>query len=402
MSKSTAEIPYGLYWSTPFAKWQGSLSHLHSVEFAAWTASRELSARGIDPAIFDFGVLGITVPQKHSFYGLPWLSGLVGASHFGGPTVMQACATGVRSILTAAQEINLGLATAALAVCCDKTSNGPHIYYPSPSGSGGYGESENWTLDNFNCDPLGKHPMLRTAENVAAKYGFTTEQQHEVTLLRQEQYQEAKADNYAFMKRYITLPFEVPDARYRKTVTQLNGDEGINQSTKEGLAGLRPLIENGTITFGGQTHPADGNAAIIIANSEQARELSSKPEIAIRLEGFGMARVELAHMPEASIPAAQKALDNAGINIKELKAIKTHNPFAANDLIFSKKLGIKLDEMNNFGCSLIWGHPQAPMGTRSIIELIEELEILGGGYGLFSGCAAGDTAMAVVIKLESR
>jgi acetyl-CoA acetyltransferase len=55
--------------------------------------------------------------------------------------------------------------------------------------------------------------------------------------------------------------------------------------------------------------------------------------------------------------------------------------------------------MNNFGCSLVWRHPQAPMGTRSVIELIEELTLRGGGYGLFAGCAAGDTAMAVVIEI---
>ncbi|MFA7281194.1 MAG: acetyl-CoA C-acyltransferase, partial [Sterolibacterium sp.] len=61
-----------------------------------------------------------------------------------------------------------------------------------------------------------------------------------------------------------------------------------------------------------------------------------------------------------------------------------------------------LMNMNNYGCSLVWGHPQAPMGTRSIIELIEELVIRGGGFGLFTGCAAGDSAMAVVIEVADR
>ena len=81
------------------------------------------------------------------------------------------------------------------------------------------------------------------------------------------------------------------------------------------------------------------------------------------------------------------------------KAIKTHNPFAVNDLYFAKQMGCDLKNMNNYGCSLVWGHPQAPMGTRSIIELIEELVLKGGGFGLFTGCAAGDTAMAVVLEV---
>jgi hypothetical protein len=99
------EIPYGAYWSTPFARWQGSFANLHSIEFAAHVARLELARRKIDPASFDYGVLGFSVPQKHSFYGLPWLTGLIGAGQAGGPTLMQACATGVRTLLAAAQEI---------------------------------------------------------------------------------------------------------------------------------------------------------------------------------------------------------------------------------------------------------------------------------------------------------
>ena len=66
-----AEIPYGAYWSTPFARWQGSFANLNSVEFAAHVARSELAKRKLDPKAFDYGVLGISVPQKHSFYGLP-------------------------------------------------------------------------------------------------------------------------------------------------------------------------------------------------------------------------------------------------------------------------------------------------------------------------------------------
>ncbi len=105
-------------------------------------------------------------------------------------------------------------------------------------------------------------------------------------------------------------------------------------------------------------------------------------------------------MPEAVIPAADMALRQSGLTIKDIQAVKTHNPFAINDILFSQKTGFPLDRMNNYGCSLIWGHPQAPTGTRSIIELIEELAERGGGNGLFSGCAAGDTAMAVILAVD--
>ncbi len=394
-----AEIPYGAYWSTPFARWQGSFANLHSVEFAAHVAKAELAKRKIDPTMFDYGALGFSVPQKHSFYGLPWLTGLIGAGQAGGPTLMQACATGVRTLLAAAQEIEVGMSSVALAINCDRTSNGPHMFYPNPKGPGGTGDSENWVMDSFNCDPLGPHAMLQTAENVAAKHGIGTAEQHELVLRREEQYRMSQENDSAFLKRFMTLPFDVPTPNFKKSAGSMAGDEGISHSTAEGLAKLKPVMPGGCVTFGGQTHPADGNAALIVTSREKARELSTDKKIAVRLHGFGLARVPVAFMPEATVPAAQRALDQAGKKIAEMKAIKTHNPFAVNDLYFAKQTGCDLNSMNNYGCSLVWGHPQAPMGTRAIIELIEELAMKGGGFGLFTGCAAGDTAMSVVLEV---
>src|SRR5471032_517437 len=394
-----AEIPYGAYWSTPFARWQGSFANLHSVEFAAHVARKELAKRKIDPKYFDYGVLAISVPQKHSFFGLPWLMGMLGAGQASGPTLMQACATGVRTLLSAAQEIEVGMASAALVVNCDRTSNGPHLYYPNPRGPGGTGTAEDWVMDNFGCDPLGGHSMLQTAENVTAKHGISTAEQHQVVLRREQQYRDSLQDGAAFLKRFMTLPFDVPAPNFKKTAGTLDGDEGVSTSTPEGLARLKPVAEGGTVTYGGQTHPADGNAAIVVTTRAKAQELSTNSKIAVRLHGFGMARATLAYMPEATVPAAQRALDQAGRSFGDLAAIKTHNPFAANDIYFARQTGADLMSMNNYGCSLVWGHPQAPMGTRAIIELIEELVQRGSGYGLFTGCAAGDTGMAVVLEV---
>jgi len=397
-----AEIPYGAYWSTPFARWQGAFANLNSLQFAAHTLRGELANRRIPGEAIELGILGITVPQKHSFYGMPWVAGMAGLSHVGGPTVMQACATGVRSLLAAAEEIDSGNGRSVLAINCDRVSNGPHIYYPNPKGPGGTGTSEDWVMENFSHDPLGKHAMIQTAENVAVKHQITTAEQHDVVLQREAQYRDALKDDCKFQKRYMSLPFAVPDASFRKTVATLNSDEGINFSTADGLAKLKPVVQGGSVTFGGQTHPADGNAAIIVAAPDRAAELSQNTKIRIRLYGFGSARAELAFMPEAPIPAARCALQQAGLTIDKIDAIKTHNPFAVNDVLFSRQTGVPLNRMNNYGCSLVWGHPQAPMGTRAIIELIEELVVRGGGYGLFTGCAAGDSAMSVVLQVSDQ
>jgi acetyl-CoA acetyltransferase len=361
-----------------------------------------LEKRSIAIELFDYGVLGTSIPQHHSFYGLPWFTGLIGAGHVTGPTINQACATGTRSLLAAAQEIESGLATTVLAVSCDRTSNGPHLYYPNTRAPGGTGASENWVMDNFSCDPLGGHAMVDTADNVARKHGISTGEQHELVLHRQAQYQDAVADENTFQKRYMSLPFDVPSANYRKVAETIEGDQGVMVSTADRLGKLRPICENGSVTFGGQTYPADGNAAIIVATAGRARELSTDASIVIEILGFGLARTELAFMPEATIPAAAGALEQAGCAISDMDAIKSHNPFAVNDIVFARETGCDVLTMNNYGSPLIWGHPQGPTALRAIIELIEELAVRGGGLGLFQGCAAGDSAMAAVLRVRDR
>ena len=127
--------------------------------------------------------------------------------------------------------------------------------------------------------------------------------------------------------------------------------------------------------------------------------MSTDPNLEIQLVSYGYARVKPMFMPAAPVPAAEMALENAGLNIDDIKTVKTHNPFAVNDITFAKKTGYDLMKMNNYGSSLIYGHPQGPTAGRAIIEMAEELVLLGGGYGLFTGCAAGDTAAALILKV---
>jgi acetyl-CoA acetyltransferase len=192
----------------------------------------------------------------------------------------------------------------------------------------------------------------------------------------------------------------VKDARGRKTLATVETDEGVVPSTAEGLANLRPVLKDGSVTFGSQTFPADGSAGLVLATREKAAELSKDSSIEIQLVATSQGRVKPGFMPAANEPAVRLVLDRAGIGVSDIKAITTHTPFSVNDVFLARKLEIKPDFANRYGCSLIWGHPQGPTGMRSIIELIEELAELGGGYGLFTGCAAGDTAAALVLKVN--
>ena len=258
------------------------------------------------------------------------------------------------------------------------------------------GETEDPVWDNFNKDPWAKNAMIQTAENAAKAAGITREEQDQVTLIRDAQYKDALADDRAFQKRYM-VPVEIP--RGKNKTLLIEADEGVFPTTAEGLAKLKPVLEGGSVTFGSQTFPADGNAGLIVCSEERARELSRDARLPIQFISYGEARVAKGMMPTATVPAARAALERGGISFSDCKVVKTHNPFAVNDIYFCRETGVDVEQLNPFGSPLIYGHPQGPTGTRVIIELIEALAQTGGGYGLFAGCAAGDTAMSVVLKV---
>ena len=105
MAYTKTFIPYGGYWSSPFARWQGSFANLHTLKFAADVTRKALAARNISPKTFSNLYLGLTIPATQSFYGAPWLAGMIGAEGVTGPVFSQACATSARVIGSAAAEI---------------------------------------------------------------------------------------------------------------------------------------------------------------------------------------------------------------------------------------------------------------------------------------------------------
>jgi acetyl-CoA acetyltransferase len=394
---SKAFIPYGGYYSTPFCRWQGTLANENAISLGAETAKRWLARKQWDARMFDYFILGITVGQPKMFYGGPWASALIGAVDTPGLLISQACSTSTTGVFQAAIGVETGLFGNCYALFVDRCSNGPHTVWPNPMGPGGQVISENWVMDHFNLDPWGGTAMIQTAENVAREAGITREQCDAVTLQRYQQYAASLAEDRAFQRRYM-FPVEVQLSR-KKTVS-VEADEGVMETTAEGLARLRPVIPNGVITFGAQTHPADGNCALVVTTEDKARELSADAKVRIQVVSYGYHRTKKAHMAMAVVPAANMALEKAGIRVNDAAVIKTHNPFAANDIYMADEMKIDINSFNNFGSSLIYGHPQSPTAGRLIIEGIEEAVIKGGGYMLFTGCAAGDTAGALVLKIS--
>jgi acetyl-CoA C-acetyltransferase len=389
-------IPVRLGWSSPFARWQGPLAERSSIDLAVDVTSRALADRGLPASEATGIVFGWTVPQPEIFYGASTVAARIGAPHATGAMLSQACATSAACLEAAALRVESGLDELSLVITTDRTSNGPVLTYPAPSAPGGAPRQEHWVLDSFRRDPWGGLAMVGTAERVAAEAGTTREQLDEVALLRHQQYQAALANDRAFQRAWM-VPVTLPSRRGEPVV--VDGDVGVHPTSAEGLAKLAPVDPGGVVTYGTQTHPADGSAGLVVTTTERARELAGGEGIA-RILGTGTARVRKAEMPKAPVPAAKAALDEAGLGFGDLDAVTTHNPFAVNDLWFSDQTGIPLEQMNAYGCSLVYGHPQGPTGARLIVELLQTLRLRGGGVGLFAGCAAGDTGAAVVVRVQ--
>ena len=258
-----AFIPYKGYYCTPFSKWQGSMANENAIVLGGETSKRWLAGKKWDPKMFDYLIMGMTVGQHYQFFSSVWAAAIMGAGEIPGYTISQACTTGTTCIYNASMGVETGLYTTCYVLMADRTSNGPHTVWPNPMGPGGELESENWMMDNINADPNVGLQMIETAENVAKEGGFTKEQCDDLALRRYEQYVMSLENDRAFQKRYM-FPAEVKLSR--KKTMMVEEDEGIMASTKEGLARLRPVIEGGTLTFGSQTHPADGNAAVVVTH----------------------------------------------------------------------------------------------------------------------------------------
>jgi acetyl-CoA acetyltransferase family protein len=386
-------IPLRAAWSSPFLRWQGPAADINSLDLAQQVTARALEERGVGWPVEEL-VLGWTIPQKEAFYGAPTLAARLGFPGVTGPMISQACATSVAAIHAAAASQQASERGARLVVTTDRTSNGPHLVYPRSNGPGGTADSENWVLDAFDRDPMTGDAMLVTAERVASEAGFGKSELDELTVRRYEQYENALAHDRAFQRRWM-VPVTAGAGR---RATEVESDFGVRPATIEALRGLAPVQPDGVVSYGSQTHPADGAAGLVVTTESQAREVGVDGPFA-KILASGFARVAPGTMPKAPVPAARAALDDAGLGIADIDTVKTHNPFAVNDLWFARETGVDPDAMNPYGCSLIYGHPQGPTGARGVVELIHALEERGGGRGLFAGCAAGDTGAALVVEV---
>ncbi len=386
-------IPYGTWGSSYFPAWQTSaLAEVNIGQFAGESMNRILGLRRVSKDELDYLVIGSTIPWHWKFWNAPLVASCLG-KRLPGYHVEQACATGLQAVLQGGAEVQAGSSDVVGVLTFDRTSDSPVGVFPERRAhQRTLPISDVW--DNFGFDPATGNAMIAAAGITARKYRTDRIEVDEAAFHRYEQYFEAKSSG--FLDR-VLVPLDLLNVQGRP-LGRIDSDVGVRRVTMGGLRAMREL--DTCVTSGTQTHASDGMACLLVTSEDKARELSPRPEIDIRFVAKTEVRTHPSLMPEAPAFAVQKLLEKCRLTMDDMVVVKNHNPFAVNDVVFSKVLGYDWRNMNRTGSSLVWGHPQGPTLTRILIEALEETVELGGGHALVFGCAAGDVGIAAAFEVS--
>lgn len=379
---------------TPIGDFLGSLSTVSAVDLAKIAAKEAIKRAGVDVDMIEEVTLGTVC--KEGMKGNPARQVQIGLdipAKASAVTVEQQCASSLRALEVAVQQIMLGKTDVALVCGTESMSNIPHMIMNARKGSK-IGPMK--VVDAMQYDALfdafSNESIMRTAENVAERYHITREQQDEYALLSQQR--AAKAIAEGRFKEEI-VPVEI---KTRKGTTIVDTDEHPRPTTMESLAKLRPALDkNGTVTAGNASGINDGASAAVIMSAKKAEELQLKP--LIRILSTVTVGVEPEVMGIGPIYAIPKAVEQAGLKMEDIDYYEINEAFAAQVIPCLNELNIELDKVNANGSGIALGHPVGMTGLRLMISAYYELKRRGQKYGCGSLCAGGGPAMAVVFEV---
>ncbi|MBI5359613.1 MAG: thiolase family protein [Planctomycetes bacterium] len=311
-------------------------------------------------------------------------------------TINMACPSAMKALQIAAESIMADRNDIVLAGGMDSMSTIPYLL--KDCRWEGFKMGDKVLMDGWsdNIDPLCGYGMGMTAENLAAKYGVSREDQDKFALA--SHLKAAEAVKQGYFKNEI-VPFEIPSEGREPAVT-IDKDEVIRaDTTLEKLAKLRPAFKkDGSVTAGNACAMSDGATAMVVTHKMKAKELNLYPLFSIR--AFSCAAVEpdvMGEGPSVAIPAALKA---AGMKISDIDLFEINEAFAVQALMNVRALEIPQEKLNIFGGAIALGHPTGISGARIVLTLYNALKIRNKEIGCAAICGAGGVAMAAVIKRE--
>ena len=248
-------------------------------------------------------------------------------------------------------------------------------------------------IDGLWCAMGGTHMGL-TAETLSERFGISKDEQNEVAF--QSQAKAAAAVGSGRFKGEI-VPVSIPQRKGDPKI--VDTDECPRETTPEALAGLRAIFkEGGVVTAGNASAIADGASALIVSSRNKATALGAKP--IARLVSYATAACEPEIMGYGETLAAQKALDKAGLTVKDVQLAELNEAFACVAALATRELGLAAEIVNVNGGAVALGHPLGNTGTRMIVTLIHELQKRGQEIGLTGACVGGGQGVGSVIRVE--
>jgi acetyl-CoA acetyltransferase family protein len=375
---------------TPMAEYNGSFSDITAIDLAVFAAKEALSRSGIVPEEIDHVIVGNALQTSgDAIYGARHVGLKAGIpKEIPALTLNRLCGSGIQSIISAAEQIQLNEAATVLAGGMENMSQAPHVIRGARKGLKlGQGALED-SLMVALLDSYSGLYMAQTSDNLARKYDISREKQDKFAMRSQKC--AAEAISAGRLNEEIVA---VPVGRKGETVTA--DDHPRPGTTMEGLAKLKPAFaKDGFVTAGNASGIVDGAAMVVVTHGDNVQ--NKKP--LGRIVSWGIAGCDPDIMGIGPVPATKIALRKAGMSLDDIDLIEINEAFAGQILAVSKELGIDMEKLNVNGGAIALGHPLAASGTRLVLTLLYELRRRQKKYGLASACIGGGQGIAMIVE----
>ncbi|PKB67712.1 MAG: acetyl-CoA acetyltransferase [SAR202 cluster bacterium Io17-Chloro-G3] len=381
---------------TPVGRFGGAFKDVSSPDLGSQAIKAALERAGITPDMVDEVVIGNAVQAAEAGYAARLASLKSGIPH-DVPTIAinRQCSSGLEAINMAAQLIRTGEAEIAVAGGTENMSQVPYmIEYKARFDGLRMGNSTlvDGLTEGLGC-PVNRYHMGVTAENVAERFGVSRKDQDELAFISHQ-----RASTAASEGRFTNQITEIEVQQRRSDPVIVSEDEGPRADTTiESLSVLRPVFKkDGTVTAGNASSINDGAAAVVMMSAERAAALGLKPRM--KWHTRGVAGVDPAIMGIGPVPAVQKALGKAGMEVSDIDVIELNEAFASQALYCMRELNLDIDKTNPNGSGISLGHPVGATGAIMTVKIMEEMERSNANLGLVTMCVGGGQGVATVFE----
>jgi acetyl-CoA C-acetyltransferase len=380
---------------TPLGSFQGALSSVPAPRLGAAAIKGAVAQAGISPGDVTDCLMGNVLQAGQG--QAPARQAALGAglpSSVRCITVHKVCGSGMQTVIGAAHFLAGGMGDIAVAGGMENMSLAPYLL---PKAREGYRLGHQQVIDSMVhdglWDPYNNIHMGNCAEQCAAKYGFTREQQDAYAM---ESFRRANAAQQDRRFAEEITPVEITDARGH--VTRVEQDEGPAKVRYDKVPTLRPVFDKaGTITAANASTINDGAAALVLTTTETADARGLKP--LARLVGFGGHAQDPVWFTTAPVHATEHALARAGWNVDDVDLWEVNEAFAVVPMAFMRELGVPHEKLNVRGGAISLGHPIGCSGARIIVTLLAALRERNLKRGVAAICIGGGEGLAVCVEL---